>query len=247
MLGVLIGICIFSLVFAVVGYTMTNKIQNQGGYYYIGGPNGGGGNRFFKAHPHAGKVYEAIDNHGLKPWKEKEIDKLFSMGVRAIAFDKVRYGVLVITDEMALAYGVPSDKTVASGTKGQVFSSKFRKEFLEHVEFDEQKAPEAVYYTAVPQKNVMGQAAAGAAIGGNVGAIVGALDALNHNIQNKDAVQVHFVGEKGTGIGVSVFNFHFGTNRLVLESIAIAPQLKGGISGGTVCAKIHDVCYACWG
>ena len=246
MLGVLIGICVFSLVFAIVGYTMTQKFQKQGGYYYIGGPNGGGANRFFRTHPDAKKVYEAIDNHGFNPWTEKEIKKLFSMGVKAIAFASGLKGTLVITDEMALAYGVPSDKTSASGTKGQIFSSKFRKDFLDHVKFEEIMAPEAVYYTPAPQKSVIGQATVGAAVAGNVGAIVGALDALNNNIQNKDTVQANFVGEKGTGIGLSVFNFHFTSNQLILKDIAIAPQLKEEISGETVCAQIHDICYACW-
>lgn len=237
------------LVLALIGYLLTRKMQDDNGYYYIGGPNGGGATSFLNRHPNSNNVYKMVDSHSQSEWSKEDIQKLFSLGAKAVAFDDYRRGLLVITDEMALAYGKPAPKDVSGGTKGQIFAATHKSEFLSHIKFEELMAPEISYTTPAKQKSVVRQAVAGAVVAGNVGAVIGAMDALNSNIQNKDKVEIHYAGEKRTGIGYTVFSFHLSPNSFKLknEDVYIAPELeKNIVYGGTVQSLIRQVCDYCW-
>lgn len=238
-------VCLFSALFGIFGYFFTKKDMNNKGYYYIGGPNGGAGNQFFNKHPNANRLFQAIDTHGLKQWSKKEIEELFSLGAKAIAIDSIGNGLLVITQDMALAYGKPDLKDPTFGTKGQFFTPSY-KDFDYRLKEEEIKVPIHHYTTAKKQESVVGKAVAGAVIAGGVGAVVGAVDALNKNIQNKDAVNDHYI-MGGSGVFVTYFNFEFGKNIMRLKSVYVSREFADTIDlNQSVYWIIKEICWKCW-
>ena len=225
-----VGFVVMMIFFSVLGVLCVagglwakNSLNNGEGCYFIGGPNGDAW-KFFRKHPSASKIFKYVDAHGLSVWTDSAIESLFSLGAKAILRAKAGSDLIVITDEMALIYGKPSPNGDPSGgTKGHIYTKAST--FRGCLRIRDIPVPVGSYTTPKKQKSVVGNAVAGAVVAGGVGAVVGAVSALNNNVQNKDAVDTHFIMGK-SGVSVLDFSFHMCTRSFLLDTIDISPSLK---------------------
>lgn len=219
-MGILIAIMVFSLLFAVIGFFVNTGNQSEDGVYPIGGPNGINTFIFLQQHPAARAIYKAAMNwNGV----DSEIDSILKLGAKAVITPKFGSGMLVITDEMALAIGETGG--IAYGTKGQLFVGPHK--VKPYIANETVKVNVAVGEEKAEKKNksIIGSAVAGAVIAGGVGAVVGAVAAANHNLTSAEKTTTKYE-IRDSGIYITYLKFKDGNRTLFLDNVYVSSDMQ---------------------
>ena len=205
----LIIVCVVFSLLTLLGFIANSKLQENGGYMYLGGINGGRAEKYLKSTPTAKSVYDQLEIHGHTFWHDNDIDKLIQAGAGAVFTSKDSNDIIVVTPKTIIAYG--DTGSYSAGADGQIYSDTKGLELFQYDLFKREVVNNIVgsYQTTTPakEKSVIGNAVAGAVIAGGVGAVVGAINAANHNAKAKDTVKTHYV--YGTDILDHYYMFHY--------------------------------------
>ena len=223
-MGIIIAIGVICLVLGIAGFFASNKIYDERGVYPIGGPNGLKASQFLLSHPSVNVIFKKMESGG---YSEENILKLLQLGAKAVITPKFGGGMLVLTEDAAIAFGETGG--VAFGAKGQIFAPLDR--CLKYIDKDEMKFKVAVgtETTVAKGKSVVGSAIVGSVVAGGVGAVVGAVAAANHNANNREVTTTKYE-TRGSGFDIAYLRFMDGNGKLFLDNIYVSDDIDITVS-----------------
>lgn len=223
-MGIFIAIGVICLVLSLAGFLFSNKIYDERGVYPIGGPNGMKASQFLRSHPSVKAVYDKMESGGSS---EKNIQELLQLGAKAVVTPNFGSGMLVLTEEAAIAFGETGSATY--GAQGQLFAPLSR--CLSYLQKEEMKYKVEVgrETTQAKGKSVIGSAVVGSVVAGGVGAVVGAIAAANHNANNREITSIKYE-TRGSGFDIAYLQFMDGNGKLFLDNIYVTDEINISVS-----------------
>ena len=232
MIGLLIFIGVCSLL-GIWGYTFTRKRQKEIGIYPMGGINGANASKFIRSNPTVSTVYDLVKSGGAT---EQNIQKILQAGAKAVITSKFEFGMLVLMEDAAIAFGDTGDRD--AGAEGQLITPMRKCSALIKREEIKVRVEAGTETTQGKGKSVIGSAVVGSVLAGGVGAVVGAIAAANHNTNNKE-ITITKYETIGTGIEKAYLKFDLCKGRLPLDNIYVADDVNVKVS--SVYQAVNDI------
>ena len=223
-MGIFIAIGVLCLLLSLAGFLASNKIYDERGVYPIGGPNGMKASQFLRSNPSVKSIFNKMESGG---YSEKNIQELLQLGAKAVITPQVGSGMLVLTEEAAIAFGETG--SITYGAQGQIFAPLNR--CLSYIHKEEMKFKVAVgkETTMAKGKSVVGSAIVGSVVAGGVGAVVGAIAAANHNTNNREITTIKYE-TRGSGFDIAYLQFMDGNGKLFLDNIYVSDDIDISVS-----------------